>query len=161
MKSYSKWQILVLPLFAAATLLLTGCTKTGSVAHFNDTNIKRVRNCYSMYQSANGYKGPKDEAEFKEFLKTTKVAEVRLQRMGIDQNTIEDIFISERDGEPFKIRYGINGNKNNAIVFESVGVDGKRLVGLSPVLELDKSEYDSYWSGKKRGGEFKVEEKTE
>ncbi len=161
MKPYSSWQISVLPLFALLGLFLAGCSKTNSVAQFNDTNMKRLRNCYSMYQSVHGFKGPKSEAEFKEFLKTTKVAEVRLERMGIDQGSVDDIFINERDGEPFKVRYGVNGTKNNAIVFEAVGVDGKRMVGLSPVLELEDAEYEAYWSGKKKGESFEIKEEME
>ena len=54
---------------------------------------------------------------------------------------------SDRDGEPFKIRWDQKGVADHAIVFESVGVEDKRYVALGVPRELDAEEYDGYWTG--------------
>ncbi len=135
--------------------MLTGCgSGTPTSAKYNDTNIKRLCNCYSMYQFSNGFRGPESEEVLKEFLKNDAGANVKLKRMGINKDRIDDIFTSERDGEPFKVRYGLRGSDANvAVVFESVGVDGRRMVALNPVVECDDAEYDAYWSGEKTNQE--------
>ena len=68
----------------------------------------------------------------------------------------DEIFISERDSQPFKIRYGISSDRDEAIVFEAVGVDGKRMVGFFTPRELDPADYDAYWTGKKKGDSFEA-----
>ena len=47
------------------------------------------------------------------------------------------------------MRYGINGVGDNAVVFESVGVDGLRLVAFVNPVELGKKEYQDAWDNKK------------
>lgn len=143
-----------LSVFTAATtlILLTscfhGCRTENQVAKIYSTNIKKVHQCYLMYMENNGYKGPKDEAEFKNYLKTDPTAIYLMKRAEITPEGVDDIFISERDGEPFKIRYGLKGVADFAIVFESVGVEGKRLVALTPPVETEAEEYDGHFSGK-------------
>lgn len=59
------------------------------------------------------------------------------------------MFISERDGQPFKIRWGLRGFYDHAIVFEAEGIDGKREIGLTETIEIaDDAVYEDYWSGK-------------
>ena len=94
-------------------------------------------------------RGPKTEEELKEYLKTTSGAKKRLKRLGLTPDQVDDLFISERDNEPFKVRYGVNGVGDNAVVFESVGVDGKRLVAFVNPVELDEKEYQDAWDNKK------------
>lgn len=155
-------QISLFLILSFSFLVLTGCGSNSSpVAKFNDTNLKRLCNCYSMYQFNHGFKGPESEEEFKEFLKNDIGAKVKLKRMGIDQEKIDDIFINERDGEPFKIRYGLRGaDVDLAIVFEAVGVDGRRFVALNPAVECDDVEYEAYWKGEKSGVTADEEEAT-
>ena len=128
---------------------LIGCVREPSLdfSQYNKTNIQRLRNSYGMFTSDNG-RAPKDEAELKDFLKNNRPAGVRLKRMGITPEMIDGIFISERDNEPFKIRYEVNGRGDHAIVFENTGVNGKRLVAFYEPRELDSEEYEAYWSGK-------------
>lgn len=136
-----------------ATVLLVGCGGGNSiearVAALNATNIQKLFNCYSLFQHYNGFRAPKDEAELKEFLIRPRYAK-NLSRMQIDPANLDAIFISERDGEPFRIRYGVNGLGNKAIIFEATGVDGKRLVAMQEPQEMDDVEYEAHWSGKQR-----------
>ncbi|QDT69832.1 hypothetical protein MalM25_27740 [Planctomycetes bacterium MalM25] len=140
--------------------LLTGCggdSIDARVAALNSTNIQKLYNCYSLFQHYNGYRAPKDEAEFKEFLLRPRYAK-NLSRMQIDPANLDAIFVSERDGEPFRIRYGVNGLGDKAIVFEATGVEGRRLVAMQEAQELDDAEYEAHWSGKKRPKAYEVQQ---
>ncbi len=129
----------------------TGCggpTAEDLLAAANDNNIKRVTNLYAAFQSRHNWKGPKDEADFKSFLNNWNPK--KLSNIGVDPNAIEEVFISNRDGEPFKIRYGIPGHvlgSDDPVAFETTGVDGKRMVGFLNMTtkEVDAAEYDSLW----------------
>jgi hypothetical protein len=152
-------------------LALAGITGCGSgnnpdaaLANANKTNMQRLTNLYVMYQMKNGFKGPKDEATFKAFLKKAKSES--LVSMGVDPDSIDDLFICERDGEPFNIRYGVpttsRGSKE-PVVFQKTGSGGERMVGFLNMVqrEVEDAEYDSLLNAKpvkpkgsrKRGGD--------
>lgn len=120
----------------------------------NTNNISRVANVYGMFQmrnAENGYMGPKDEAEFKAFMQDPKNSET-MANMGIED--IDGVFISDRDEEPIKIRWGVKGSSRGCyepVAFESVGVDGARLVGfcIGTQEEVeDDTTYDDMFAGK-------------
>jgi hypothetical protein len=141
---------------AAAYLLaaLTGCSgdrTTAQVAAMNTSNIQRLANMYSAYQNYKGGSGPKDEADFKAFVKNFESA--KLQMMGIDPSKLDNLFTSERDSKPFKIRYKIGGGKGSVspVVFEQVGAEGTKQVaftGNSKVEAVDDATYADLWAGK-------------
>lgn len=135
--------------------LVAGCSNSSNpesvLASLNATNVQRLSNLYSSYQSENNWRGPADEAEFKKFLHAYNPA--NLQRIGIDPNQIDALFISERDSQPFKIRYGVPGNvmgSSEPVIFEATGDGGKRLVGFLNMTqrEVDAAEYDALYAGK-------------
>ncbi|MEM8945350.1 MAG: hypothetical protein AAGD11_09215 [Planctomycetota bacterium] len=140
-------------LFTACLFSMSsGCRDTtieDGVAALNKSRIQQLYNCYSLYGHYNQYRGPKDEAEFKEFLLRPKY-EKNLKLMKIDRDSLDDLFVSDRDGEPFRIRYGVNGLGNKAVIFEAKGVEGQRMIAVATPKEVDAAEYDAYWSGKKR-----------
>jgi len=132
------------------------------LAEANDSNIQRLANVYGAYQSRNDWKGPADEAEFKAFLNAWNPK--KLENIGVDPGKIDDLFVSSRDGQPFKVRYGVAGHimgSDAAVVFESTGVSGKRMVGLLNMTtrEVDAAEYERLWSGnldtKQNGSEIR------
>ena len=134
-----------------AVLLLStivGCgdgTKSQIMA-YNDSEIRRLHNCYQLYIQRHGMKGPKNEEEFKAFLKS-KGAERNLALIDMDASMIDDLFICDRDGEPYVVRYGING-MGPAIVFEAKGVNGGRMVALTPPREVTSDdEYQRLLNG--------------
>ena len=136
-------------------LLSTGCFRSkdpnAALAAANSNNIQRLANLYFTYQMKHSWKGPADEAEFKEFLRSYNPD--KLSRIGIDPTAIDDLFISERDEQPFKIRYSVPGSmmgSSEAVIFESEGVGGKRMVGSLDMQqrEVESSEYDDLWAGK-------------
>jgi hypothetical protein len=132
---------------------LVGCSRDNTareVAAMNGSNIQRLSNIYAAYQNYKGGQGPKDEADFKNFIKDFD--KTKLEMMGIDPNKLEAVFASERDGKPFKIRYRVGGGRGSvdAVVFEQDGKDGKKQVGFTggKVEEVDHATYQQLLAGK-------------
>jgi hypothetical protein len=137
--------------------MVAGCSrgmdKDAALAQANSKNSQRLANLYLAYQSDNEWRGPADEAKFKAYLHAFDPA--RLQRVGVNPQDIDALFISERDSQPYKIRYGVRGSamgSSEPVIFESAGVDGKYEVALLNMTqrEVDKAEYDALWSGKEK-----------
>ena len=143
--------VLIVLVLAAMTGCGSGNNPDDAVANANQTNMQRLSNLYVMYQMKNQFKGPKDEAAFKAFLAKTNGES--LDVMGIDPNAIDDLFVCERDGERFVIRYGVptstRGSKE-PVVFQKTGSDGKRMVGFLNMVqrEVENEEYDSLLNAK-------------
>lgn len=127
-----------------------GIDPNDAVARLNSTNMQRVANLYLTYQLEHDWRGPADEAQLKEFVRTYDPK--RLERINVDPSKLDELFISERDGQPFKIRYGVPGNmmgSTEPVVFEATGVDGLRMVGFLSMeqREVDSDEYDALLAG--------------
>lgn len=133
-------------------------------AKANDINIKRLSSLYAVYSAQHGYTGPKDEAEFKAFI--AKQDKKRLKMIGVDPENLDKLFVSERDNQPFRIRWELQVRPRQApipIVFEEDGEGGKKMVAFSSYVcrEVDHQEYDKLWNGEmddleaetNRGGE--------
>jgi hypothetical protein len=141
-------------ILAAAVLApMAGCGNrvAQQVGALNTSNSQRLANLYSAFQVQKGGRGPKDEAEFKDFIKHFPAD--RLVLMQVDANDLDGLFRSERDGQPFKIRYGVRGGRGAVapVIFEQQGKNGTREVattGNSEVLEMDEAAYQELWAGK-------------
>lgn len=121
-------------LLISSLLVLAGCKDSVStkIAALNETGIQRLVNCYTFYHVKNGYKGPKDEADFKKFI-AMPGNEKGFERAGIDTTDIDAMFISSRDEKPFRVKYNVTGSSfgfSAPIIFESEGVDGEIMVGF-------------------------------
>jgi hypothetical protein len=131
---------------------LVGCGGGDSASRLirerNKDNISRLTSLYNLYQASNQWRGPKDEATFRKFI--SQVNEFNLNEMGVDPNKLDQLFVSERDGQPFKIRWNVTGGMGAVVpvVFEAEGVSGKRMVGITVEgpKEVDATEYDQLWS---------------
>lgn len=140
---------------ACCALIVSGLGCGGSdplstLAKANERNIQRLSNLYLSFHSLNDWRGPNDEEEFKAFLREMRPE--RLRRIGIEPAEVDQIFINERDGEPFKVRYGVPGSmmgSSDPVIFEATGVNGKRMVGFLNMVqrEVDNTEYERLWSG--------------
>ena len=129
---------------------LVGCSKkVPTLADVNNTNIKKLRGVYGLFLFQHNMRGPQSEEELKDYLRTDPGATVKIKRMGMTLEDIDRIFVSERDGQPFKVRYGLNGLGDHAAVFEAEGVDGKRQVALATPREVEQAEYDRLWNQKR------------
>ena len=142
--------------FIAVITSVVGCNNTAdpthAVAQANATNLQRLANLYFAYQMDNStFQGPADETTFKKFIQNFDVE--KLKRVGIDPSAVDTLFIGDRDGEPFKIRYGVVGSvmgSTEPVIFEATGVGGQRLVGFLNMSqrEVDETEYETLWAGK-------------
>ena len=66
---------------------------------------------------------------------------------------IDALFISPRDNEPFRVKYGVAGSPmgfKEALIFESVGVEGEVMVGFgdSRAELMSPEEADKLFEGK-------------
>jgi hypothetical protein len=138
--------MVLLLLFTAVSFV--GCNNGPRVTDIYSTNIRKLQASYMLYLESHGFVGPKNEEEFKDFLKNNPTAVHLLKRIDVTPDIVDDIFISERDGEPFVVRYGVEGEADHAVIFEAVGDEGKRLIALTSPKEFGKEEYEDYLSGK-------------
>ena len=96
------------------------------------------------------FKGPADESEFRAFIR--KLPQESLADIGITNPDAEELFKSERDGQPFRIRYGIKGGLNTvyAVLCETQGVSGKIRVYTSngSFMEVAADAAEASMSGK-------------
>jgi hypothetical protein len=140
----------LLGLFATCALLCgCGSREARKMASLNSTNIDRLGNLYSAFQTGRGGPGPRDEAEFKAFI--TNMPKEQLQLLGVDSTKVDALFISERDGKPFKIRFKVSGGRGSvdAVIFEQDGVGGMRQVGFTgkPHKDVGDIEYEAMLAG--------------
>jgi len=138
-----------------AVTMLSGCggaiDPDAAIAKVNESNIQRLANLYFTYQMKNRWRGPADEEAFKKFIRSYNPK--KLTRIGIDPNAIDELFINERDGQPFRIRYAVPGSamgSSEPVIFETESVDGKFLVGFLNMQqrEVDEAEYQQLFGSK-------------
>jgi hypothetical protein len=137
-----------------ALVVSAGCGRydpADRIAEMNNSNIRRVANLYNAFQLRKGMRGPKDKAEFTKFIQQ-EMSPVKLERMLVDKSNIESLFTSERDQQPFVIRYGVPGGLGSAeaVVFETDGEDGLREVAFTngTVQEMESAAYEQHLQGK-------------
>lgn len=124
-----------------------------AVLRVNSTNSKRLATLYNRYH-ARFFSGPRDENTFKKFIADRPVAE--LEELGASSGDINALFVSERDKQPFFIRYGLSltDARFRAMVLETQGLKGKALVlfgGRGGIREaaVPIAELEDYRTGKK------------
>jgi hypothetical protein len=128
----------------------TGNDAASRIAAANDSNVLRLSNLYQAYRLRNDAQGPKDQAELTTYLRQN-MDPTRLERMGVDPNDLEGLFVSDRDGQPLVIRYAVPGGLGavDAVVFEKEGLNGKRQVGFTDgsVEEVEADRYEQLLQG--------------
>ncbi len=124
-----------------------------AVLRANSTNSKRLATLHNRYQ-ARFFSGPRDEAAFKKFIAGSPAEE--LEEIGASSEDIDALFVSERDKQPFFIRYGLPSTdaQFRALVLETQGLNGKALVlfvGQGGIKEaaVPIAELEDYRTGKK------------
>ncbi len=147
-KEIRKIVLILVGLFAAGGCL-NRVNPDSMIAKANDSNVKRLATMYSIFQTQNGFRGPKDEASFRQFIRQQDPQ--RMKVAGMDISDVDSLFISERDNQPFKIRFGVNTvirGPAMPVIFEAEGIEGKRQVGFTngPMQEVDSAEYEKLWN---------------
>jgi hypothetical protein len=148
-----KW-VLIAGLAISSLAGSVGCGRDSSpqavLAKVNKSNIQRLANLYHKYQSEHRWVGPPNDEAFRKYVQSLPPS--RLQMLGINPSEIESLFRSERDGENFLFRFSVPGSamgKIDPVIFERVGVKGKRLVGFTnkPPIEVGNELYEDYLAG--------------
>jgi len=148
-------------LMAAIAVTTVGCGPSrpdlkGMIAAVNDANGKRLANLYTIYQSRYLGNGPRDKATFEKFI-SQEMTPAELAGTGVDQKSLDTLFVSERDGKPFFIRYGVQSPDpsstavNLAVIFESQGVNGSVAVYMTgpKMVAVPQAEVKDYRAGKR------------
>lgn len=137
---------------------LSGCggdSVQSKIMEGTKPNVRKVAIMYMIYSSANGFEGPKDEADFKAFIQGDPALKERLGRFGINADDFDSYMTSSRTGDKFDIRWGLKSYPMAPaypVAFEPNAVDGVRQIGMcgGPTIEVtDDDEYDALWAGKK------------
>jgi hypothetical protein len=88
---------------------------------------------------------PKSEEEFKRYIHSLDTATQDRIKAGAGVSNVDELFISERDGQPYVIFYGPPpaGVAPNLVAYERTGVDGKRYVAdnVGAVGEVDEQGF--------------------
>lgn len=81
---------------------------------------------------------PEDEAEFK-----ATIAKGNPSLDALKVSSLDELFVSERDGQPLVVVYGKAPAGSDLVVYEQTGVDGLRQVGhrIGMVEEVDASKF--------------------
>ncbi len=113
----------------AGIAFLLGCDAAGTPAPHNaDVQLRVLGRLYGEYMAQHNSQPPADEAQFKASLSQSPDI---LKATGIA--TIDQLFVSPRDGQPLVVLFGekIVPNENSGfpwIAYESQGVDGKKYI---------------------------------
>jgi len=106
------------------------------------SRLKPLGLLYGQYIGRNRGRPPTDEAAFRAFIEENGSSMMQTYNV----SSVDDLFVSERDGQPFEIVYG-SGAKPSAggrpvVAYEQQGVEGKIMVAndLGDVWEVPAAE---------------------
>lgn len=129
-------QAAILLLCASLSVLSIGCSAPApEVSEEQDGTMRALAMAYGQYVSQNRGRPPKDEKRLRKFVEDKQHI---LDTFGVE--SIDDMFVSPRDNEPYVVNYG---KKARVVAYEKVGVDGKRMIAedLGVVREVDEAEF--------------------
>jgi hypothetical protein len=102
--------------------------------------MRALVNLFNYAESKLGHR-PASEAELKSLIKASGQQMITSLNLG----SVDELFVSERDGQPFTVLYGAQpkGEARDVIAYEQTGVAGKRLVGysLGAIAEVDEEQF--------------------
>jgi len=115
-----------------------GCAQREDLSFKRETShVRSLTNLYGLATTKLGHL-PRDEKEFKQSIATLGVKPEKMKVTSIDE-----LFVSDRDGQPLVVVYGIPPGNSDVVVYERTGVGGKHLVGhrIGMVEEVDEARY--------------------
>lgn len=126
-------------LFAAAMLAFAttfGCSSVGESENVAEqrSNMRGLAAAYGTYTKNNRGRVPKSEKSFKAWIEKNGGAEI------YGAATVDEMFISTRDNEPYVVVYG---KPKKVVAYEAVGIDGSRYIAddLGVVQEVDEATF--------------------
>jgi hypothetical protein len=131
---------------AGISMLCLGCGPAGdSNRQAEESCLKPLAIYYAQFIPQHQGKPPKDEAEFKAFLK--EPTNLQYLERDFHISDVDAMFISTRDKKPYVIIYGPSTGEGPAgqpvIAYEQEGVNGKRFVAskMGAVEEVDSATF--------------------
>lgn len=141
-------RVLIVPLLVGGLTSIIGCGGDSAATMIQDanrSNIQRLTNLYTRHQMQMAGQGPKSEQDFRKFIQGLDAE--TLKNMSVDLANLDSMFVSERDQQPLDIRYGVKSSFRDAaqgLIFERVGVEGVRQVGISTIAIKDIADDQQY-----------------
>lgn len=123
--------------------LVLGCQNDAPNSATESSDLKPLAVLYGRFIGSHQGRGPKDEQEFKEFIKSQSSQELS----GLGVTDIESLFVSTRDKKPYKLKFyatpPVPGKSMNVFAWEQDGIKGKRFVAgtLGEVMEVDEAAF--------------------
>ncbi len=136
---------LIAALGLSIQLMFVGCNRLEEQARATEeSNIKRLGILYGLFIGQHRGRPPKNEAEFKKYIESKGTD--YLDHMGIA--SVDDLFVSERDSQPYVIYYGKMGPNVPALggpitMYEKIGAEGQRFCAseLGTVEKIADEEF--------------------
>ena len=134
-------------LILGVVLACLGCGGSGSEASRarEESGLKPLAIFYGRFVPQHQGQPPKDEAEFKAYLKEPRNLE-ELQKI-FNVPDVDAMFVSSRDKKPYMVIYGPTSGEGPAgqpvVAYEQEGMNGKRFVAskMGAVEEVDEARF--------------------
>jgi hypothetical protein len=127
--------LLLAPAFVAAS---AGCrAKDESAVKRESSHVRLLTNLHGMASSKLGHV-PRDMQEFKQ-----TIAKLNLSPDKLKVASVDELFVSERDGLPLIVVFGSAPAVSDVVVYEHTGLNGMRQIGhkIGMVEEVDEAQY--------------------
>ena len=100
------------------------------------SNMRGLAIAYGRFMSKHRGRPPKSEQQLRDFVDSLGADFLQLA----DVESVDDMFISSRDGKPYVVLYG---KRAEIVAYEQEGVDGKRFVATSvgSTEEMDEDRF--------------------
>ena len=140
MTSRNHWKLgLPIAILVGLGALAQGCG-SGDASNAAKSEFSHIRLLTNLYVKAGRElrRDPKNEEEFKKAITDSGVSVANLR-----VDTIDELFVSERDGKPLVVIYGGPLPGSDVIVHEQEGVNGMKEVGhkIGMVEEVDAARF--------------------
>jgi len=124
-----KWISLII-----MSVCVAGCSNAENEATLRQSsNMRSLAIAYGQFTSQNRGRPPRNEEQLRKFI------ESQPGFVNPDESaSIDEIFISSRDGKPYVVRYGKSAH---IVAYEQEGVDGMRMVAtqVGGTEEMDEA----------------------
>ncbi len=135
-QSVNSWTLTVLLTCAPC---IAGCDGGGPTQEEQQltSNMQGLANAYGQCTSQSRGRPPRNEAQLRKFIESQGPGWLEQYQA----ETVDDIFISSRDGKPYVVLYGKPRGKY--IAYEQEGVNGTRFVAdnLGISIEMDEATF--------------------
>src|SRR5437762_3412745 len=107
----------------------SGTPQTGTTDPEAKTRLEKLFQLYRAFAGENKSRGPANEQALKDYY-----GKLPPDQKAVYGDNVDTLFVNPRDGEKYVVRYGVRidpGGRQEGIIWEKEGKDGKRFVALS------------------------------